>query len=383
MIFTDIVMTMAECKTVLSHDWLTGFRGGERVLEALCELFPESPLYTLIYEQGSSSQIIENRKIVTSRLNKIPGIKDHYRKLLPLFPSVIDNLKISEDANLLISSSHCVSHCVIKGLKKPEGSVHISYIHSPMRYLYDQFDAYFGKHAPLYQQVGARAFRNYLTKWDIESNKNVDYMIANSDFVYKRIKQYYNRDSTVIHPFVDLKDFRALQSQNPNKDDFYLMVTAFAPNKRVDLAVEAFNQSGKRLKIIGSGQQEKWLKSIANKNIEFLGNLGREEVIQNMRSARGFIFPGVEDFGITPLESLASGTPVIAFKEGGVLETLTGETSFFFTEPTVDSLNKAVENFEKENFKQENLFSRAEEFSKESFQKKISNFVSEVLRCNS
>ncbi len=365
---------MAESKVVLLHDWLTGFRGGERVLEAMCELYKDAPLYTLIYDKGSASPLIEDRKITVSALNKIPGISTHYRKFLPFFPSAIDNLKIKENAQVVLSSSHCV----IKGLKKPKGSIHISYIHSPMRYMYDQFEVYFGKHAPLYQQLGAKAFRSYITNWDIKSNENVDYMIANSAFIQKRIKQYYNRESVVIHPFVDLKDFRPLQSGPNKKEDFYLMVTAFAPNKRVDLAIETFNQNKKRLKIIGSGQQEKWLKSIANPNIEFYGNLSREEVIQNMRSARGFIFPGVEDFGITPLESLASGTPVIAFKEGGVLETLTPETATFFTEATSQSLNDAINRFEKENFDLKNLYERAEEFSKESFQKKISNFISQV-----
>jgi glycosyltransferase involved in cell wall biosynthesis len=361
--------------TVLMHDWLTGFRGGERVLEAFCEIFPQSPLYTLIHIPGTTSPNIENRKIVASFLSRIPGIESQYRKLLPLFPMAAESINIQESARLVLSSSHCV----IKGVEKPAGSVHISYIHSPMRYIYDQFDSYFGAHAPLYQQWGAKACRGYLTQWDLESNKNVDFMIANSKFIQERIKKYYNRDSTVIHPFVDLKDFRALQ-QNPRaKKDFYLMVTAFAPNKRVELAIEAFNKLKKPLKIIGSGQQAAWLKNMAGPNIEFLGNLSREDVTRLMGEARGFIFPGVEDFGITPLESLAAGTPVIAFEAGGVLETLNEETAFFFKQQTVDSLALAVQEFESKDFKKELLYARAENFSKELFQSRIKGFIDEAL----
>jgi Glycosyltransferase len=361
---------------VLLHDWLVGFRGGERVLEAICEMYPESPLYTLIHKKNTTSTIIESRKISASFLNKIPGIDKHYRKLLPLFPFAADGIKIQETTPLVLSSSHCV----IKGVQKPEGSVHISYVHSPMRYLYDQFDSYFGKHAPLYQQLGAKACRGYLTRWDIASNDNVDHFIANSNFVKERIKKYYKRDSTVIHPFVDLKDFRTDQkSDNSHKQDFYLMVTAFAPNKRVDLAIEAFNDLKKPLKIIGSGQQEEWLKSLAHPNIEFLGNVSREEVIKLMKAARGFIFPGVEDFGITPLESLASGTPVIAFKAGGVLETLNDETAFFFEDATSNALIQAVLDFEKENYSLNVLYQQAENFSKEFFISRLKGFIDEVV----
>ena len=217
-------------KVVLLHDWLTGFRGGERVLEAFCEMFPEAPLYTLIYQKGSTCAIIENRKITSSFLNHIPGIHQHYRKFLPLFPKAAESLKIIENADLVLSSSHCV----IKGVQKPLGAKHVSYIHSPMRYLYDQYDVYFGKDAPFYQQMGAKVFKDYLVNWDKASNSNVDLMIANSNFVQQRITKYYGTSSVVVHPFVDLKDFRQTQQNLPAKEDYYVMFTAFAPNKRVD-----------------------------------------------------------------------------------------------------------------------------------------------------
>ncbi len=362
-------------RVVLLHDWLTGFRGGERVLEVFCEMFPDAPLYTLIHKKGSVPPSIENRKIVTSYLNRIPGIHKHYRKFLPFFPHAASTLHITEQADLVLSSSHCV----IKGVVKPLGAKHVSYVHSPMRYLYDQFDNYFGPHAPWYQRWGMKLFKNYLVNWDKSSNRNVDVMLGNSSFVQKRIKKYYEIESDVIYPFVDLDDFRAVQANPPKKDDFYIMVTAFAPNKRVDLAIKTFNGTGKRLKIIGGGQQESELKALAEGNIEFLGNVSREEVIQNFAKAKALIFPGVEDFGITPLESLAAGTPVIAFKTGGVLETLTDKTAVFFDEPTQGSLLEAILAFENKIFVNEDLHARAEKFSKAVFKQQITDVILQTV----
>jgi len=355
------------------HDWLTGFRGGERVLEAFCELFPEAPLYTLIHRQGKSSELIDKREVITSLLSGLPGVEKHYRKLLPLFPWAVDRMRISEETRLILSSSHCV----IKGLQKPSGAKHLCYIHSPMRYIYDQFDVYFGEDSPFYQRLGAKLCRGYLQEWDKKSNSNVDLFIANSHFVAKRIREFYQRDCLVIHPFVDLADFSPYLNGPAEKEDYFLVVSAFAPNKRVDLAIKAFNKLGYRLKIVGSGQQEAELKSIANDNIEFLGSCSRGEVVKLFAGARGFIFPGVEDFGITPLESLAAGTPLIALKKGGVLETQDEKTAVFFEEETVMSLCEAVNVFMKKSFDHNNLISRAKEFSKERFQKKISDVVEE------
>lgn len=358
-------------KVVLLHDWLVGMRGGERVLEAFCELFPDAPLYTLIHKKNAVSPLIENRKIESSFLNKIPGIHDNYRKFLPLFPKAIEKLVIKEKPDLVLSSSHCV----IKGVQIPSSAKHLCYIHSPMRYLYDQFDVYFGRSAPLYQQIGARVFRNYLTNWDLSSNENVDYFLSNSEFVKQRISKFYKRDSEVIHPFVDTADF--LTNDNPKKENHFLMVTAFAPNKRVDLAVTAFNQLGLELRIIGSGQQEKQLKKMAKDNIKFLGNLKREEVVAELKKARGFIFPGVEDFGITPLEALMAQTPVIAFREGGVLETLDESVAVFFNDPSVQGLTLGIKEFLKRGHQiDKNLLTkRAESFSRQIFKEKIKNFI--------
>jgi glycosyltransferase involved in cell wall biosynthesis len=328
-------------EVVLLHDWLTGFRGGERVLEAFCELFPDAPIYTLVHEAGSTSTTLEAKRIRTSVLNRIPGASRHYRKLLPLMPGAAQQLRISESASLVLSSHHCV----IKGVRKPKGSVHVSYIHSPMRYMYDQYDNYFGPDTSLAVRCGGRVFRDYLTKWDIASNRNVDVMVANSAFVRDRIRRYYGRDAEVVHPFVELADFLAIQGNPPPKAEHFVMVTAFAPNKRVDLAIEVFNRLKLPLVIVGRGQLDRELRLMAGSTVSFLGSLSRAAVIDVLARSRALIFPGVEDFGITPLEALAAGTPVIAFRGGGVLETLSEEDSVFFDEPTVESLSHAIHRF--------------------------------------
>ena len=349
---------------VILHDWLTGYRGGERVLEAICEQYPNAPIYTLIHKPGSTSMFLESRQIRTSFLNYIPGIHKHYRNFLPLMPIAVYLMKIKErNCELMISSSHCV----IKGVKKPAGARHICYIHTPMRYIYDQFDAYFPRGSAL--RVAAKLIRPYLVWWDKSSNKNVDLFVPNSSFVEKRIKKYYGEkiQTHIVKPFVDLQDFEKFKNQAPVKEDFYLMVTAFAPNKRVDLAIKAFNELKLPLKIIGSGscEEEARLKSLAGSTIEFLGNLSRQEVINYYAKAKAFIFPGVEDFGITPIEANASGTPLIAFRAGGVLETQDDKTATFFDVPEVSSLIEAVKRHENKNHS--DLVARANEFSKDKF----------------
>lgn len=354
-------------KVVILHDWLTGFRGGERVLEAICEMYPDAPIYTLLHLKGTTSPTIESRKIYTSFLDKIPGIHTRYRYFLPLMPLAARSIKLPKDVDLVISSSHCV----IKGVKKPKGAKHISYIHSPMRYIYDQFNNYFGN-AKFPVKILAKICRPYLKWFDKNSNKDIDLLIANSHFVKSRIERHYQEEAVVVHPFVDLEDFKEVQENPPKKEDFYLMVTALAPNKRVDLAIEAFNELGLPLKIIGVGSLETTLrlKSKANQNIDFLGNMSRQKVIQYMAKAKAFIFPGVEDFGITPLEAMAAGTPLIAYKKGGVLETLTDETATFFEEDNKESLVNAVRTNQSKDFYA--LINRANYFSKNAFKENYS-----------
>jgi glycosyltransferase involved in cell wall biosynthesis len=355
-------------KIVIVHDWLTGFRGGERVLEAICELYPDAPIYTLIHKKGSTSPLLESKTIVTSWLNKIPKIHENYRFFLPLMPLAVKSLKIPNDTKIVISSSHCVA----KGIGIPDGCKHVSYVHSPMRYIYDQFDNYFGKSNFLIK-LTVHLIRPFLHTWDYISNNQIDLLIANSTFVQRRIKLFYNRESIVIHPFVDLKDFEYLKNKEIGKENFFVMVTAFAPNKKVDLAIKVFNKLDQELRIIGSGSttETNSLLSLAKPNIKFLGNLPRKEVIDILSKAKALIFPGVEDFGIVPLESLASTTPVIAYKGGGVLDTLNEECAIFFEEPTEKDLSIAVGKFSKNSFKKSYLQERTSRFSKEIFKTKF------------
>ena len=229
-----------------------------------------------------------------------------------------------------------------------------------------------------------KIFKKYLTQYDLCSNNNVDVMLANSRFVQKRILTWYKRYSEIVHPFVELSDIQSFRKENVEKEPFYLVLSAFAPNKKIDVAVKAFNENGRNLKIIGTGQQEGALKYLAQNNIEFLGKLSRKDVLCYLSRAQGLIFPGVEDFGITPLEALSVGTPVIAQKKGGVLDTLNKNVAEFFEKEEgksiEESLTEAIVNFEKRSFEREVLFSQADSFSKNKFKKKMIDIVERVMR---
>ena len=347
---------LEELKVALVHDWLTGMRGGEKCLEVLCELFPEADLYTLLHQKGKLSQNIESRSIRTSFVQHLPFGLKKYRHYLPLFPLAIEQFDLSA-YDLIVSSSHCVA----KGVRRNNSTYHISYVHTPMRYVWDQFNTYFRQPRTSWPfRIGAELMRPYLQRWDRNTAKRVDTFLCNSNNIRKKILEYYGRESQVIYPPVDLSLFKP----GDTKADFYLMVGAFAPNKRVDLAVHAFNQLKLPLKISGSGQDEEYCRSIAGETIEFLGTLSNEKLLELYQQARALVFPGEDDFGITPLEAQACGTPVIAFAAGGVLETVTDQTGLFFKEQKVEALVKAVEIMER----------KWEVFVPEKFQEQLSRF---------
>lgn len=351
-------------KVALVHDWLTGMRGGEYVLEAIAEAFPRSDLFTLLYVPGKVSPVLTTLKRHTSILQKVPFAEKRYRSFLPLMPWMAERFDL-RGFDLVISSSHCVA----KGIRKDPGAVHVSYVHAPMRYIWDRYDDYFGPgRASLPVRFAARAVRSRLQRWDrgVSGADRVDLLIANSAFIAEQIRNAYGREAKVIHPFADLDRFRITRQTGRN----YLMVTAFAPYKRVDLAIEAFNRLKLPLLIVGSGQEQARLEKLAGPTIEFLGPLSNAAIADLFSKCRAFVFPGVEDFGITPIEAMAAGAPVIAYGEGGALETVTPETGVFFKPQTVEALMEAVMKLESGQIviDERTCRARAAHFSRERFQ---------------
>ena len=358
-------------KVALIHDWLTGMRGGERCLEVFCELFPEADLFTLIHRKASTSLTIERMSIKTSFLQHIPGIFSHYRNYLPLFPKAIESFDLS-GYELVLSSSHCVA----KGVRVSEKALHICYCYTPMRYAWLFFQEYFGTKSFLKKKL-IELMLNRMRKWDIRACERVDLFVAISDNIRQRIKKYYNREAEVIYPPVDVSRFKVSAQQG----DFYLIVCALVPYKKIDIAIEAFNISGKRLVIIGTGSSQSGLKKIAGNNIEFLGWVDDVKLADYYAKCRALIFPGEEDFGIVLVEAQACGKPVIAYGKGGALETVTNQTGIFFFEQTPQALFDAVMKFEKikDSFNQEVIRNNALRFDREIFKTKIKHFIEEKL----
>ncbi|MBD0305025.1 MAG: glycosyltransferase [Nitrospiraceae bacterium] len=352
-------------------------RGGERCLEVFCELFPDAPIFTLLHRSGTVSPAIEKHRIHTSFLQHLPFSHSHYRNYLPLFPRAIESFRLS-GFDLILSSSHCVA----KGIRPSTGTCHVSYVFTPMRYVWDQYDSYFAKgRAGLPTRASMRLLRRGLQKWDIASSKRVHYFIAISHHVAERIRRYYGRKADVVYPPVDFDAF----SVSERHDGFYLMVTAFAPYKRVDLAIDAFNALKKPLKIIGTGQEEKRLKTLAGPTIEFLGWQSDDLVRQYYGRCKALIFPGEEDFGIVPLEAMATGKPVIAFGKGGVLETVVPfnnpgskiSTGVLFSEQTAEALRQAVQLFERRHdaFDPHGIRTHVASFGREHFKTRIQALI--------
>lgn len=374
-------------KAALIHDWLTGMRGGEKVLEVLCELFPDADLYTLLHNKGSVSNTIECMKIKTSYIQNLPFAYKKYRNYLPLFPAAIEQFDLRY-YDLIISASHCAA----KGVIPSPHTCHISYIHTPMRYIWDMHYEYFQDKGRMSRAI-ISLFANYLRMWDVASSSRVDYFIANSYYVAKRIEKYYNRVSEVIYPPVDVDSFTISERDT---GDYYLIVSAFAPYKRLDIAIKAFNELRIPLKIIGSGQNEKKLKNIAGSYIEFLGWQQSSTIKDYYAQCKAVIFPGEEDFGIVPLEAMACGKPVIAYGKGGVLETMIPLqkdsinqvsdtaccTGLFFYEQTPNSLCEGIRLFQKNQhlFDKKKIREHALRFGREVFKEKIKNFIDDKYK---
>ncbi|TGK20772.1 glycosyltransferase family 4 protein [Leptospira fluminis] len=353
-------------KVAVIHDWLNGMRGGEVVLDSLLKIYPEADLFTLFYEPGKLNERIENRRIITAFTDRLP-FKSKYRWYLPLFPTAIESLDL-RGYDLVLSSSHCVA----KGVICDPDAIHVSYVHSPMRYVWDLYYDYFparkGPKFFLFQAVS-----NYLRTWDAVSAARVDSFLANSAFVARRILKFYRREAKVVPPPCLPKGFKVKQTQ---KEDFDLIVSAFAPYKRIDLAIEAYRKNGRTLKILGSGQEYKNLAKILPPNVEILPHRPRQEVLEYMAKAQVFVFPGMEDFGIAPVEAQGSCTPVVAFGKGGALETVVnGKTGVFFGEQTVESLNSALLKAISSVWKPRDFQTSVDRFTEEKFIIQISRMV--------
>lgn len=362
-------------KLALVHDWLTGMRGGEKCLEVLCRAFPDADLYTLLHVPGRTSPAIERMRIHTSFLQRIPGAARHYRYLLPLMPRAIEGLRLRGDVDAVVS----LSHAVAKGVRLPPGVPHICYCFTPMRYAWHLRDEYFGRtlesrlqpaqadasgcwprvvsrlkpelqhlaRAPI--ALARDALLDRLRDWDCRTSDRVTHFVAISRTVARRIDECYGRTSTVIYPPVDTEFYTPADVA---REDFYLCVSALSPYKRIDLAIDACRRLGRRLVIIGAGPERRRLERIAGPHVQLLGWQSDETIRDHLRRCRALLFPGVEDFGIVPLEAASCAAPVIARDTGGAAETVLAGTpsepgtGTFFDEPSAESLAAAIVRFE-------------------------------------
>ncbi len=360
-------------RIALVHDWLTGMRGGEKVLEALCELYPDAPVFAMVHVPGTESKTIARHHPQSSWLSRLPGVRRYYRLLLPLFPVAAETFDLDE-FDLVISSSHCA----VKSAVRPGRARHICYCHTPMRYVWDQRDAYFGPDR--LGRARARVLRPllaWLARWDRATAGRVDRYLANSQHVARRIRRYYNRRAEVVPPPVDTGFFHP-DGRPPG--DFALAVSALAPYKRLDLAIEGCRLAGLPLRIVGWGPEERRLRAPAKGTAEQLGAVSDEEIRDLYRSCAMVLLPGEEDFGIVPVEAQACGRPVVAAAAGGALETVIDGTTGVLVEPgAVEALADGIRRARATRFDEGVLRRHAEAFGRDTFKARISAIVDDTL----
>ena len=361
-----------DLKVALVHDWIVGNAGGERVLLDMHGLWPQAPIYTLVYDEERAPAWTRTCDVRTTRLQAIPGAKSHHKALLSLMPRAWEELDLTE-FDLVVSS--CMSCC--KGVITRPDALHVCYCHSPIRYVWDLYYTYAEHTDPLRRTV-MRHVIPQIRQWDFAAAQRVDYFVANSSYVARRIRKFYRREAKVIHP---ASPVQASAVREP--EGYYLVVSRFVSYKRIDLAIEACNRLGRKLKVVGSGgEDEERLRALAGPTVEFVGFVSDEEMADLYAGADAFLFPGVEDFGLTPVEAMSAGVPVLAFGEGGALETVRdGRTGRFFREQTPEALAACIEEFERDGV----LCSRAQiaeygkAFSPERFRRELGDYVSDLL----
>ena len=360
-------------KLAIVHDWLTGIRGGERVLEALCAHYPDAELFTLIHVRGSQAPAVERHRIHTSVAQYIPGVRRSYRTGLLFYPALVEQFDL-ERFDVVISSSHCVAKSVIT---RP-GTVHLCDCHTPMRYAWDQFDAYFGRRR--LGPIGTRLMRSVmagLARWDRDTAYRVDRYLTNSQYVADRVRRYYNRDALVVYPPVDTEFFHP-DSAVPER--FALVVSALVPYKRLDVAIDACRLARVPLKIVGTGPDRARLEQRAGGAAEFLGWLSDGHLRQLYRRARFLLMTGEEDFGIAPLEAQACGRPVVALGRGGARESIVaGETGILVETPASEAFGDAIAELDRLTFDPIAIRRQAERFSRQRFAEQIDAAVQDTL----
>lgn len=361
-------------RVALVHDWLTGMRGGERVLEALCELFPDADLFTLMHVPGSTTPFIEKRRVTTSPIQWLPMAQRLYREYLPLFPAAIEHFDL-DGYDLVISCSHCAAKSVVVTGR----SRHVCCCLTPMRYAWDQFDAYFGP-----ERVGrltSQALRPVmaaLARWDRSTAHRVHRYLAISQYVARRIALYYNRPSTIVYPPVDTTFYRP--GAAPADSSSFLIVSALVPYKRVDLAIRAARRAGVPLTIVGDGPERAALEPLGGPNVRFLGWRPNEEIRELYQTSIAAVLPGEEDFGIVPIEAQACGRPVVALGRGGAVETvLDGSTGVLVPEPTEEALADGMRSVLARTWDSTAIRAHAERFSRERFVQEMTSIIDDTL----
>jgi glycosyltransferase involved in cell wall biosynthesis len=370
-------------KVAIVCDWLVTYAGAERVLEQILKIYPEADLFCVVdFIPEGQRDFIQNKKTRTSFIQKMPGARKHYKAYLPLMPFAIEQLDVS-DYDLVISSSHAVAKGIITG---PD-QIHISYVHSPIRYAWDMQHQYLREAGLTHGLKGwiARLTLHYIRMWDYRTANGVDYFIANSKFIARRIKKVYGREARVIYPPVDIDSYALCKE----KKDFYLTASRLVPYKKVRLIVESFNEMpDRKLVVIGDGSEYEKIKDIAKENVTLMGYQPFHVLKAKMQQAKAFVFAAEEDFGIMPVEAQACGTPVIAYGKGGCVETVCGQkteqpTGIFFSEQTVKSICTAVQEFEGcEKIKSDNCRLWAEKFGASVFLQKLEEYIAGCCNVN-
>lgn len=365
--------TFKDLKVALVHDWLVGRGGGERVLYDIHTLFPDAPIYTLVYDQDKAPEWCKECDIRTTYIQKWPGAKSHHKLLLSFMPKAWEALDLTE-YDLVISC--CASCC--KGVITRPDALHVCYSFSPTRYVWDLYYDYL-ENTNAIKRFFMKRMIHKVRLWDFQAAQRVDHFAADSNFVGSRIKKYYRRDFTTIYPGTRINEYPITEMP----DDYYLVVARFVRYKRVDLAIEACNQLKKKLVVIGSGgEEEERLKKLAGDTVEFLGRVSDEEMERYYSRAKAFLFSGIEDYGITPVEAMSAGVPVLAFGKGGALETVQdGKTGLYFHDQTVSGLVHCIEEFERNGvaYSRQQIHDYSLNFSDEIFKGNFTNFLKDKL----